>query len=126
MLEFLFEIGGELLLQVVLEALVELGLHSVAEPLRKPPNPWLAAIGYALFGAAAGGVSLWLFPAHLIAGDALRVLNLLVTPIAVGLLMCAMGAWRARRGEAVLRIDRFAYGYLFALCLALIRFWFAK
>jgi hypothetical protein len=40
--------------------------------------------------------------------------------------MCALGAWRARRGGVVLRIDRFAYGYLFALALALIRFWFAK
>ncbi len=33
-----------------------------------------------------------------------------------------MGALRARRGQAVLGIDRFAYGYLFALALAVIRF----
>jgi len=39
--------------------------------------------------------------------------------------MSAMGYWRARRGQAVLRIDRFAYGYLFALTFALVRFWFA-
>jgi hypothetical protein len=39
--------------------------------------------------------------------------------------MAAIGAWRARRGEPVLRIDRFAYGYLFALSLALVRFFFA-
>lgn len=126
MLEFLFEIIGEILLQVVLEALAELGLHSVAAPFRKPSNPWLAAIGYTIFGAAAGGLSLWLFPVNFVVGEALRILNLVVTPIAVGLLMCALGAWRARRGEVVLRIDRFAYGYLFALALALIRFWFAK
>ncbi len=126
MLEFLFEIVGEILLQVVLEALAELGLHSVAAPFRKPPNPWLAAIGYTIFGAAAGGLSLWLFPENFVVGEALRILNLVVTPIAVGLLMCALGAWRVRRGDAVLRIDRFAYGYLFALALALIRFWFAK
>jgi hypothetical protein len=36
-----------------------------------------------------------------------------------------MGAWRARRGQQVLRIDRFAYGYLFALSLGLVRFYFA-
>jgi len=126
MLEFLFEIVGEILLQGLLEALAELGLHSVAAPFRKPPNPWLAAIGYAIFGAVAGGLSLWLFPSIFVTGEALRILNLVMTPIAVGLLMCAMGAWRARRGQAVLRIDRFAYGYLFALSLALIRFWFAR
>ena len=126
MLESLFEIIGEILLQVVLEALAELGLHSVAAPFRKPPNPWLAAIGYTIFGAATGGLSLWLFPENFVVGEALRILNLVVTPIAVGLLMCALGAWRARRGGVVLRIDRFAYGYLFAFALALIRFWFAK
>ena len=126
MLEFLFEIVGEILLQVFLEALAEFGLHSVAAPFRKPPNPWLAAIGYAIFGAVAGGVSLLLLPSNLVTGHTLRILNLVVTPIAVGLLMCVMGAWRARRGQAVLRIDRFAYGYLFALSLALIRFGCAK
>jgi hypothetical protein len=51
-------------------------------------------------------------------GDAL-------TPLLVGGIMVAMGAWRARRGQAVLRIDRFTYGYLFALSLALVRFFFA-
>ena len=56
----------------------------------------------------------------------MRIVNLVLTPIAVGLLMCAMGAWRARRGDAVLRIDRFAYGYLFALALAVVRFSFAR
>lgn len=126
MLEFLFEVIGEILLQVLFEALAELGLRSAAAPFRKPPNPWLAAIGYAIFGSAAGALTLWAFPAHFVTDGTLRVLNLVVTPIAVGLLMGAIGAWRARRGQTLLRIDRFAYGYLFALSLALVRFLFAK
>ena len=36
-----------------------------------------------------------------------------------------LGRWRARRGDDVLRIDRFACGYLFALSLALVRYFFA-
>ncbi len=123
MLEFLFEIFGEILLQVIFEVLAEVGLRSVQAPFRKPANPWLAAVGYTIFGVAAGGVSLLLFPSNFVKGDVLRILNLVVTPIAVGLLMCAVGAWRAHRGQAVLRIDRFAHGYLFALSFALIRFW---
>ena len=125
MLEFIFELIGEFLLQAVFEALVELGFHSLAEPFRKPPNPWLAAFGYILFGAVAGGGSLLLFPSLLVSGG-LRFVNLLFTPIAVGFLMCVFGAWRLRRDQPVLRIDRFAYGYLFALSLALVRFWLAK
>ena len=125
MLEALLEIFGEILLQALLEALAELGLRSLAAPFRKPPNSWLSAIGYVLFGAATGGASLLLFPSHLVKGQNLRMINLLVTPIAVGLLMCLVGAWRLRRGQALMRIDRFAYGYLFALSLAGVRFTFA-
>jgi hypothetical protein len=124
MIEAIFEILGEFLLQVLGEALVELGFHSLAEPFQKPPNPWLAAIGYALFGAILGGLSLLAFPNNLVP-EPWRLVNLVATPFAVGGLMVAMGAWRARRGQPVLRIDKFAYGYLFALALALVRFFFA-
>lgn len=125
MIEFLIEVIGEFLLQAIAEALVELGLHAVAEPFRRPPNSWLAGFGYAILGAIVGGLSLLILPMHL-AGEGLRLANLLLTPIAVGLLMSAIGARRARNGQSVLRIDRFAWGYLFALSFALIRYWFAQ
>lgn len=124
MLELVLEVLGEFLLQVVGEAFLELGFHSLAEPFRKPPNPWLAALGYALFGAIFGGLSLLVFPANLVPPP-WRLVNLVVTPLAVGGIMVLMGAWRAKRGQPVLRIDRFSYGYLFALSLAFIRFQFA-
>lgn len=124
MLEFLFEILAEIILQALGEALVEIGFHSLAEPFRKPPNPWLAAIGYGLFGTILGGLSLLIFSTHFVSED-WRIANLILTPIVVGILMSAMGYWRARRGQTVLRIDRFAFGYLFALTFALVRFWFA-
>lgn len=124
-MEFLLELLGELLIQIVVEFLVELGIHSIAEPLRKPPNPWLAAIGYALFGAIVGGLSLLVFP-HNLMPEAFRVVNVVLTPLAAGLAMMAMGTWRARRGDTRLRIDRFGYGYLFALAMALVRYRFAS
>jgi uncharacterized membrane protein len=126
MIELLFEIVGEFLLQAVMEALAELGLHSLGEPLRRQRNPWLAGLGYAIFGALAGGLTLWLLPDHLVRSEVLRKLSLLVTPLASGGIMCLMGAWRARRGDELLRIDRFAYGYVFALALALVRYIFAQ
>ncbi len=125
MLEFIVVFIGEFILQVLAEALAELGLHSLSEPFRKPPDPWLAALGYTLFGAIFGGVSLLFFSNHLVP-EPWRIANLVATPVAVGGVMVAMGAWRARRGEPVLRIDRFAYGFLFALSLALVRFQFAS
>lgn len=124
MLEVLFEVVGEFLLQAIIEVMVELGFHSLAEPFRKRPSPWLSAFGYLLFGAAAGGISLLAFPQHLTPED-WRIAHLLVTPVAVGIAMMLLGRWRARRGDTVLRIDRFACGYVFALALALVRFHFA-
>ena len=125
MLELLFEVFGEFLLQAVGEVLFEVGLHSLAEPFRKRPNPWVAAIGYAFFGAVAGGLSLLVFHGNF-ASQSWRIANLVVTPIAVGGMMALIGAIRSSRGQALFRIDRFAYGYLFALSLALIRYWFAR
>ena len=123
MLELIFQFFGEILLQIFLEVLVELGLHSTGRS-RRPVNPWLAAVGYAVLGALLGGLSLWVMPELLIPEPG-RVLNLVIAPILVGLMMVGLGAWRARRGDPVLRIDRFVYGYLFALALALVRFHFA-
>ena len=115
---------GEFLIQVVVEALIQLGFHSLAEPFQKPPSPWLAAIGYALFGAIFGGLSLLAFPNNLVP-QSWRIINMVITPLAVGGIMVLLGVWRAKRGQPVLRIDRFSYGYLFALSLAFIRFQFA-
>ena len=124
MLELLFEFFTEFLLQIVVELLAEIGLRSTTEPFRKPPNPWLAAIGYAIFGATAGGISLFVLPESLVREETWRLVNLAVTPVLAGLAMAAMGAWRVRRGQQTLRIDRFSYGYLFALCMAIVRFHF--
>ena len=124
MFEPVLVILGEFLIQVVVEALIQLGFHSLAEPFQKPPSPWLAAIGYALFGAIFGGFSLLAFPNNLVP-QSWRIINMVITPLAVGGIMVLLGVWRAKRGQPVLRIDRFSYGYLFALSLAFIRFQFA-
>ena len=124
--EFLFSFIGEFVLQVLGQLFIEVGLHSLAEPFRKEPKPWLAAVGYLIFGAVVGGLSLLVFPDYLVASKSVRVANAALSPIAAGLSMAAMGAWRARRGQTVLRIDKFSYGYLFALSMGLVRFWFAS
>ena len=117
---WVFELLGELLLQ----AFGELIGRSITEPFRrpKPVHPALAALGYAIFGALAGGISLWLLPSLFIAADWLRALNLVVTPLSAGLMMERLGAWREKRNQATIRLDTFAYGFVFALAMALVRF----
>jgi hypothetical protein len=130
-MDFIFEVIlqllGELLLQILLEALFELGIHSLREPFRnhRPINPWLAAIGYVIYGAIAGGISLWIAPKHFIASHTVRVFNLIATPVAAGFAMVALGAWRRRRDTELIRLDHFFYAFLFASSMSLVRFIFA-
>lgn len=124
-MEILLELLGELIVQIVAEVLAEIGLHSLAEPFRRKRNPWLAAVGYVLFGTASGALSLLLLPDHVTPDGAARLLNLALTPVLAGAGMALLGRWRAKRGDALLGIDRFLYGYLFALAFALVRFLFA-
>jgi uncharacterized YccA/Bax inhibitor family protein len=122
MLEFLAEVVGEFILQLFVEVLIEAGFQSLAAPFRKEPSPALAVFGHCLFGLIVGGVSLLIFPQHLVASPALRWINLIVTPVLVGLSLTAVGAWRKQRGQIQLRLDTFTYAYLFALSLAAVRF----
>ena len=124
MIELLLEVVGEFLIQVVVETLIQLGFHSLAAPFRRTPNPWVAAFGYTMFGAILGGISLLAFPANL-APPSWRVMNLVITPVAVGVIVALLGKRRVKRGQSMLGIDRFSYGYLFALSLGLVRFQFA-
>jgi len=120
--EVILQFFGELILQVILEILAELSLHRMKEVFKRPPNPWLATIGYAIYGAIAGGLSLWWHPAHFTKSMGARIAVLVLVPIAAGAVMSLLGAWRRRRDQALIRLDRFAYGYVFAIAMAAIRF----
>lgn len=114
---------AELALQLVLEILAEMGLRVLREPFRptREVSPWVAALGYAVYGAAVGGLSLLVFPLAFLAHPWARAANLVLTPLAAGVVMSMMGAWRRRRGEQLVRLDRFSYGVLFALSLGVVR-----
>jgi len=129
-LEILFAIFGallqalfEILAQAFFEVAAEIGLRGLVEPFRrsKPINPFLAGVGYLLYGGIAGGLSL-LLPRMFVVPWWVRLLNLVVTPVACGFIMAKLGQIREQRGEKTIRIDRFLYGYLFALAMAVVRF----
>jgi hypothetical protein len=118
------EFVGELLLQLALEVLAEAGVRVFRAPFkdRKPVSAWLAVLGYLALGAAAGAVSLWLFPNLFIQSQAGRIASLLLMPVASGAAMAALGAWRRRREQGLVGLDKFAYGFLFAAAMSGVRF----
>ncbi|MBL8482900.1 MAG: hypothetical protein JNJ60_11950 [Rhodocyclaceae bacterium] len=123
-MEIIVQFIGELLLQVFGELIAELIGRSVKEPFRRPEpiNPWIAAIGYGVFGGIAGAISLWLLPSLFISAQWLRIVNLVLTPLIAGLVMERLGAWRELKHQKTIRLDTFAYGFVFALSMALVRF----
>jgi hypothetical protein len=122
-LQFIFE----MVLQIIGEALFELGVRGVRETFKRPPpSPALAAVGYVILGAIAGGISLWLFPNLFIGPTWARWANLVLTPVAAGVAMAGIGRLRLKKGQAIVRLDTFAYGFLFALPMAVVRFVWGK
>ena len=119
---------AEIVLQVVFEALAATGWRALSAPFRpaQQASPWVAAVGYLTYGAAVGGLSVWIFPAPYLEATWLRIANLAVAPLLAGAAMSLIGAWRQGRGASLIRLDRFSYGLLFALAMALVRFFFAE
>lgn len=126
LLLFLLQMVFEFLIQVILQFLAEFGFRSTYRLSQghSPAHPFLAAIGYAASGAIAGGFSLVLFPTLFMESPTGRILNLIITPIAAGHAMSALGAWRARHKQVLVRLDHFGYGFVFAFAMALVRFYF--
>lgn len=127
-IEILFEVVFEFILLTVGEVLVEVGLRGVSEPFKhaETRNPVLAFIGYGLGGAALGGLSLLIFPGPLVRGVGFRGGSLIVSPLLAGAAMTGLGWLRRRQGKRLLRLDRFAYGAVFAFGMALVRFLFTS
>jgi hypothetical protein len=121
--ELLFEIVGDVLLQVVLEALAEVGVHLVRGKMEHPKSTtaWRLMVGYTLFGAIVGGLSLLVLPAALAHSEVGRTATLLIAPVCAALSTVAIGRIRVKRGQEPAGIDRFMYSYLFALALAVVR-----
>lgn len=114
----------ELLIPLVGELSIEALVRCVSEPLRSrgSRNAVVAGIGYFLIGLILGGLSLLIFPQSFVRSERFHGINLLITPVVCGLIMAAIGRWRARHGDALLRLDSFVYGFVFAFAMALVRF----
>jgi hypothetical protein len=120
LLGFILEVILPLLGEIAFEAL----LRCLGEPFvsRERRNAIAAGIGYFLIGLILGGLSLLIFPRSFVRSETFHGINLLITPVVSGLVMAAIGRWRERKGETLLRLDSFVYGFLFAFAMALVRF----
>ena len=122
--ELLFEFFGEFALQIVFELFggaFKAGWYKVSG--RNKPSTVMQETGWAVVtGCVAGAVTVWLFPMLAIRQPWLQMLNLLLAPLAAGLLVERARAWR--ESCRVFSLPVFAYAALFGLAFALTRWLF--
>ncbi|MBV9550403.1 MAG: hypothetical protein JO256_12100 [Alphaproteobacteria bacterium] len=124
-MEFLFELLGELILQIVFEFLAQSAFRALADPFRSPRNIAYSMSGSLLWGAIAGGLSLLVLRHSFIANHDLRLANMLFTPILAGCAMALLAQLRRQNGEPLVGLDRFADAFAFALGMAIVRYFLA-
>jgi len=115
---------------VCFESIVPAGGRSCAVLTENPlqnysPNRERLLCGYLLMGAISGIISVSVFPMHLFVSPVLQILNLAITPLVLGSIFEATGRWRSNHDKPRYSVDRFSYGFTFALTMRLIRYFFA-
>ncbi|MGC4086653.1 MAG: hypothetical protein QM756_01915 [Polyangiaceae bacterium] len=117
LLEFLIEVVGELLLEV----LIAVGWESLSAAFqrRSRVSPTLACFGYVILGSALGMLSGWQFPTRLIGSGGLAVLSLFVNPLVSATLMHFYGGFRRRNGRSTTHLATFVGGLTLALGVSL-------
>jgi hypothetical protein len=122
------ELAAEILLEAVFAELA--GILSRAFRLFKVKvrraEPVVATATFGLVGICFGFLSVWFFPHHLVHPTRVHGISLLISPILTGLLMAQIGRTVRRWGRQSVRIESFGYGFIFALAMALVRFWLVR
>lgn len=124
MIEAILEILMEVLVAIAGELLAALGWESI-EAAHQPASQtqrWLANIGYVLFGAALGALSLLAFPRRLSMHEGLSALSVFLNAAAFGLVMSIRGHRRRLTGKRTTYLSTFWGGALFAFAVGATRF----
>lgn len=124
-MSFIAEILAEIFLQFFIELLVELGIHGL-KAKASPLHPVLAFFVYVMLGTGFGVLSSVFLQQRFLDGQMAAFANLAITPVVVGAAFGLIGAWRTKHGMTLVRMDKFFYGYTFALAFALARYWFTS
>ena len=126
--EIIFHFFIEVLGQAFFELVAELGLRGIgnATGWEKPRSPYMSLIGYVILATVCGAISILFFKNHFIKNEELRIINLLLTPVLLGLIMHFKGKRMDIRHINKIRLDSFWFGFSFALSFGLVRYFFAK
>jgi hypothetical protein len=118
----------ELLIQVIVEGLLEVSSQALSKKSWVPKiiNQFLAAIIYLGLGAISGVVFTVFFPHRLVRPNRFAGLSLIAIPVMAALAMVGLGQLRRWQGRSLVRLDTFAYAFVFAFGMAAARLAFVE
>ena len=121
--EVIFTIVGEIILQVVAELFFNLGLGTIGNTLKrkKRANPFMAGVGFIILGSITGLFVSWLLPERIVPGVDLHGLSVLLAAAGTGTVMMFYGRWQTSLGKQTTYLATFWGGGLFAFSMALTR-----
>jgi hypothetical protein len=127
-MSILLEILLELVFPLFVEFIAELALHKLGQIpwMQKTGRVVLTAIMYFGIGLVAGFISLLIFPKAFARSSAVPGISLVITPILGGVLMSCIAWFRVPTWDWRIRLETFAYGFLFAFAMTLLRFYFTQ
>jgi hypothetical protein len=121
-----FEVVGEFLITIIIEIIGDAFFWFIPEKSSSKFYKFFIGWLFAFVGLILGGVSTIAIPNLLIHSEILQILNIVLTPILVGILLSHWGKSRAMKEKRIGKIDKFYYGYTFALMITLSRFIFTR
>jgi len=127
-MDIIFELVLPIVFEVFTSALPDFIVACLQHMFNRPPmrNPVMAALGYGILGLLIGGISLLIFPDSFVKSPDIRIFTLFFSPVAAGLMMLSLRAYRIKRGKIATRIESFFYGSLLALGVSAVRYVFAN
>lgn len=127
-MEIIIEILLELVVQIIGEGIGELVIRSIGSIFGEKfaENKFLPFLGYIFFGGVLGCISLAVLPEHMIKDPQLRLVNLFLSPLVLGLLMLLRGKNLKAKEAKVIRLDSLLYGFIFAFSISIVRFKYGR
>ena len=123
--EILVELGIEFVIEAVVEVLVESGLYSAElRSKSRVSSPVAVAAGYVLIGGVLGALTTLLLPGYLIGDGALRAVGRLLSPIALGFMLCLV-SWIIKRrdlGQSFFSLEKLIKGVVFGASYSAMRY----
>ena len=120
----------EWFIEIIFECVIQLFGDAILDALLRSRSPIANTLGNSIVAGLAafifGGVSLAIFPRHLITSHALRITALLALPLMNGLLMSIVGRRYIRIGRPRSGYEHFIPAFAFSLTFGAMRFFVAK